>query len=226
LQEAEAKLKKEIESLARQRVIENLTKMIVQQKQVREATHRLVPRVAEKQRQAILAVRQLSPLEENIGGLCRSSIELVEVAQFSVVLPGALAAIEGDMESVTVSLREGKANDALVGTERQIEEDLQALLDALKDAAMMASGKSCQCKGCKGDKNKLLAEVRILRWMEAGLNKDTVTLDRGKQEGKISTRDVNSRANDLGRRQVEIRKITARLHAMTCPHCLAEGDAP
>ena len=224
LREAEAKLKQEIESLARQRVIENLTKMIAQQKQVREATRRLVPRVAEKQRQALLAVRQLAPLEENIAGLCRSSIELVELTQFSVVLPGALGAIEGDMNSVAELLRDGKADDEIVATQQKIESDLQALLDALKDAAN-ASGSPSRCKGCKGDKNKLLSEVRILRWMESALNKDTRVVDRSKLENKIAAGEAVTRTHDLGRRQEEIRKITARLHAMTCPHCLEEGDA-
>lgn len=224
LREAEAQLKKEIESLARQRVIENLTKMIAQQKQVREATRRLVPRVAEKQRQALLAVRQLAPLEETIAGLCRSSIELVELTQFSVVLPTALGAIEGDMNSVAESLRESKADDALVSTEQKIESDLQTLLDALKDAASASSSPS-RCKGCKGDKNKLLAEVRMLRWMETALNKDTRVVDRSKLESKIAAGEAASRTHDLGRRQDEIRKITARLHAMTCPHCLEEGDS-
>jgi hypothetical protein len=223
LREAEAKLKQEIESLARQRVIENLTKMIAQQKQVREATRRLVPRVAEKQRQALLAVRQLAPLEENIAGLCRSSIELVELTQFSVVLPGALSAIEGDMNSVAESLRDGKADDEIVATQQKIESDLQALLDALKDAASASSSPS-RCKGCKGDKNKLLSEVRILRWMEAALNKDTRVVDRSKLENKITAGAAVTRTHDLGRRQEEIRQITARLHAMTCPHCLEEGD--
>jgi hypothetical protein len=225
LREAEAQLKKEIESLARQRVIENLNKMIAQQKQVREATRRLVPRVVEKQRQALLAVRQLAPLEETIAGLCRSSIELVELTQFSVVLPGALGAIEGDMNTVAESLRDGKADDELVATEQKIESDLQALLDALKDAANASSSPS-RCKGCKGDKNKLLSEVRMLRWMEGALNKDTRVVDRSKLESKIAAGEAVSRTHDLGRRQEEIRKITARLHAMTCPHCLEEGDGP
>lgn len=223
LRDAETQLKKEVESLARQRVIENLTKMIAQQKQVREATRRLVPRVAEKQRQALLAVRQLAPLEESIAGLCRSSIELVEITQFSVVLPSALGAIETDMNGVADSLRDGKADDELVATQKKIESDLQALLDALKDAANASSYPS-QCKGCKGDKNKLLAEVRMLRWMEAGLNKDNLSVDKSKLDNKIGASEATSRTHDLGRRQEEIRRITARLHAMTCPHCLEEGD--
>jgi hypothetical protein len=202
-------------------VIENLTKMIAQQKQVREATRRLVPRVAEKQRQALLAVRQLAPLEETIAGLCRSSIELVELTQFSVVLPSALGAIEGDMNAVADSLRDARADDELVAKEQKIETDLQALLDALKDLANMSST-PCRCKGCKGDKNKLLSEVRMLRWMEAGLNKDTRVVDRSKLEKKIPVGEASTRTHDLGRRQEELRKITARLHAMTCPHCLQE----
>jgi hypothetical protein len=226
LQEAEAKLRKEIESLARARVMENLAKMIAQQKQVREATQRLVPRIAEKQKQAVLAVRQLAPLEENIAGLCRASIELVELAQFSVVLPAALGAIEGDMNSVAASLRDGKADEPLVAAEKKIEADLQALLDALKDSAPLNSQSGSQCKGCKGDKNKLLAEVRILRWMEAGLNRDTRKVDKARRDHSLAAGTAISRTNDLGRRQEEIRKITARLHAMTCPHCLEEGGAP
>lgn len=223
LKEAEAKLKKEIEALARQRVMENLTKMIAQQKQVREATRRLVPRVAEKQRQALLAVRQLAPLEENIAGLCRASIELVELTQFSVVLPTALGAIEGDMNSVAEALRDGKASDELVTTEKKIETDLQALLDALKDADVPSDVTPSKCKCCGCNKNKLLSEVRMLRWMEAALNKDTRVVDRGKIAQKIAAGEATARTHDLGRRQEEIRKITARLHAMTCPHCLEEG---
>jgi hypothetical protein len=223
LRDAETQLKKEIESLARQRVIENLTKMIAQQKQVREATRRLVPRVAEKQRQALLAVRQLVPLEETIAGLCRSSIELVELTQFSIVLPSALGAIEGDMNTVADSLRDGKADDEIVATEKKIESDLQALLDALKDAANASSTPS-RCKGCKCDKNKLLSEVRMLRWMETALNKDTRVVDASKLGNKIGVSEATTRTHDLGRRQEEIRKITARLHAMTCPHCLEEGE--
>jgi hypothetical protein len=126
---------------------------------------------------------------------------------------------------VADSLRAGKADDELVATERKIESDLEALLEALKDAAMAAEGQPCQCKGCKGDKNKLLAEVRMLRLMENALNKETRTVDRAKRENKVVAKEGLSRSRDLCRRQEDIRKVTARLHAMTCPHCLEEGDA-
>ena len=148
---------------------------------------------------------------------------MVELTQFSVVLPSALGAIEGDMNTVADSLRDGKADDELVATEKKIESDLQALLDALKDAANASSSPS-RCKGCKCDKNKLLSEVRMLRWMETALNKDTRVVDASKLGNKIGVSEATTRTHDLGRRQEEIRKITARLHAMTCPHCLEEGD--
>jgi len=66
----------------------------------------------------------------------------------------------------------------------------------------------------------------MLRWMEGALNKDTRVVDRSKLESKIAAGEAVARTHDLGRRQEEIRKITARLHAMTCPHCLEEGDEP
>ena len=53
---------------------------------------------------------------------------------------------------------------------------------------------------------------------------DTRVVDRSKLEKKLAAGEATTRTHDLGRRQEEIRKITARLHAMTCPHCLEEGD--
>jgi hypothetical protein len=70
-----------------------------------------------------------------------------------------------------------------------------------------------------------LAEIRMLRWMEGTLNKDTRVVDRSKLAKRIAVGEATSRTHNLGRRQEEIRKITARLHAMTCPHCLEEGNS-
>ena len=51
----------------------------------------------------------------------------------------------------------------------------------------------------------------MLRWMEGALNKDTRVVDRSKLESKIAAGESVTRTHGLGRRQEEIRKITARL---------------
>ncbi len=224
MQKLEEKLRKEVESLARQRVMEYLTKMIAQQRQVRETTEKLASRVAEKQKQAVLAVRQLAPAENAISELCKEAIELVETTQFSVVLPTALDQVDSQMISVADRLREGQANDEVIADEKRIEADLQALLDAMKDASAPSSGKSGQCKGCKGNQNTLLAEVKMLRWMQTGVHKDTKKVDELKGQGKISAETLAEDSAKLARRQETLREMTNKLHSKTCPHCLEGGE--
>jgi hypothetical protein len=224
MERLEEKLRKEVESLARQRVMEHLTKMLAQQKQVREATEKLLPRLADKQPQAVVAVRQLAGPEEAISGMCAECIELVETTQFSVVLPTALTAVNEQIDSVSERLREGRADKELVVDEKRIESDLQALLEAMKDASNSSNKNGGgQCKGCKGDRNKLLAEVKMLRWMQSGVHTDTAKLDERKTKQSVNEADLSRAAAELSRRQDSLRLISDRLHSMTCPHCLA-GD--
>ncbi|HAH44105.1 MAG TPA: hypothetical protein DCM07_04485, partial [Planctomycetaceae bacterium] len=80
-----------------------------------------------------------------------------------------------------------------------------------------------QCKGCKGNRNKLLAEVKMLRWMQQSVHTRTDQLDKQIEQKKITETSRQERIELLSVRQKEIDLITGRLHSMTCPHCLA-GD--
>lgn len=220
----EEQLRKEVESLARQRVMDQLQDMITQQKQVRQVTTKLQDRVAQKQKQAIAAVRRLSNSEEKIIALCIESIDLCELTQFSMVLPVALGSVLEQMELVNEGLIHGKADNAMIDDQRQIEESLQALLDAMIDASRPSNKQGGQCKGCKGNKNKLLAEVKMLRWMQQSVHERTENLDKLIDKKSISKTAQKKRIELLTVRQQEIDLVTGRLHTLTCPHCLTGGE--
>tara|TARA_R110002095_G_scaffold203952_2_gene186351 strand:+ start:1400 stop:2839 length:1440 start_codon:yes stop_codon:yes gene_type:complete len=224
MKKLEEQLRKEVESLVRQRVMDQLQDMIAQQKQIREVTAKLQDRVAQKQQQALAAVRRLASSEEKIINLCSESIELCELTQFSMVLPVALGAVREQMEFVNEGLLHGKADKDMIDDQLQIEKDLQSLLDAMIDASRPSSKQGGQCKGCKGNRNKLLAEVKMLRWMQQSVHQRTENLDTLIDQKKISEPAQRERIELLSVRQKEIDTVTGRLHSMTCPHCLAGGE--
>jgi hypothetical protein len=214
-------LEKELEAFVRQRVMETLTQMIGDQHQVRTTTEKLATRVAEGRKETLLAVRRLAEPEEKIVQLGEEALSLCELVEFSIAFPPALRSVINQMEIVAADLNASKANDDVIGREKQIEDDLQELLNALKQASR-PTGKMSQgqCQGCKQNLNKLLAEVKMLRWMELSLNKETKQLQQD-LEGK-STKDpaVAARIQPLTDKQMSIQTITQKLHDSTCKDCL------
>jgi hypothetical protein len=210
LSEAESLLRKELEALVRQQVMENLKAMIAQQRQVRGTTESLAPRVAELRESAMAAVRRLAVSEDEIISLDDKCLELAELTEFSMVLPAALRTVRDRMVFVATSLRDGTADDDVIAEEQQVETDLQALLDALKQASRPSPKVSAsQCMGCKGNINKLLAELKMLRWMQDALHGRTTVVD-----GRDVTDDARKElAAPLSSRQSELREITQRLDA-------------
>ena len=75
-------------------------------------------------------------------------------------------------------LNSGKvATRAVVDAEKQIEKDLQDLLDTLKQSVEQFQQGNSKCKGCKGNKNKLLAELKVMRMLQIRVNEETMDAD-------------------------------------------------
>lgn len=233
LSQSEQQLLEELQPLVRDRVIENLGAMLAQEQRVREATEQLASGVAEGQlasgvaegkRQAELAVRALGPNQVDITDLADSTIMLIEETRFSVTLPVALGAVRDQMPPISDDLSAGRADEELVYAEKQVENDLEDLLNAMKEARRQQknAGQSGQCQSCGGDKNKLLAEVKLLRLMQLAVNRET-----GKVNQALAA-DPSERLGDrivqLQIRQEQVRNATDVLHAMTCEDCLREAN--
>ena len=73
--------------------------------------------------------------------------------------------IKGNCSLVAERLDTGSADGPLVDDEKQIEQDLSDLLDTFKQLAAQPQGEG-NCRGCKGNKNKLLAELKTLRLLQ------------------------------------------------------------
>src|SRR5207244_3356128 len=118
-----------------------------------------VNRMNSGQRETIVRIKQLGSAEEAIVRIGDQTLALIEETHFSVALPPALRRVEQKCALIAAKLDDAQADAKVIALEWQVERDLQDLLDTFKQ---LASGKmsSGNCKGCKGDANKLLAELK------------------------------------------------------------------
>ncbi len=212
LAQAEEQLKKELEGLVRKQVMEHLTNMIVMQKQVRETTEKLQPRIMEGSAPAVASMKRLGDSEEEIIRLANDCIDLCELTDFSIAFPTALQDIVSKMELVRDNLKTGVGNEEVVVLEIEIEEDLQGLLDSLKQASKPnPDGEAGECMGCKGNMNKLLAELKMLRQMEVSLQSQTKRLDDKVVAKKITEAERTEKCAPLQTRQEEVLETTTKI---------------
>ncbi len=223
LTQSEQELLEELQPLVRDRVIENLGAMLSQEQRVREATVQLAPAVAEGRRQAIQAVRALSPSQVDVTDLADDTIMLIEETRFSVTLPIALGVVRDQMPPISDALAAGRADEEVIYAEKQVESDLEDLLNAMKESRRMDknSGQPSQCKSCGGNQNKLLAEVKLLRLMQLAVNRETGKVNQALADKPSD--DLAERIIQLQIRQEQVRNATDVLHQMTCQDCLTGG---
>jgi bacterioferritin-associated ferredoxin len=176
LEKQRNKLLDELEHQVRQQVVANLQEMLDRQKSIRGATEAVVARSITSDREVQLRVKQLGPAEQAVVRICVDTQELVDQTQFSVALPPALADLKDAEQSVADRLATGGADAPLVDDQKQIEKSLQDLLDTFKHLAAQ-QGEGGQCHGCKGNKNKLLAELKVMRMLQIRVTDHTTKLD-------------------------------------------------
>ena len=212
LAEAEDQLKKELEGLVRRQVMEHLSNMIAQQKQVRETTEKLQPRIAEGSSQAMVSLKRLGNSEEEIITLGNDCIDLCVLTEFSVAFPTALGDIVAKMEVVRDQLEGGLGNDEVILQESEIESDLEGLLAALKQASKPnPDGEAGECMGCKGNMNKLLAELKMVRQMEQSLQVQTQRIDDMVVAKKITDDQRTEKCQPLQSRQEQVLEATTKI---------------
>ena len=222
LEEERKKLMAEIEKQVRKQVIENLTEMLDRQVAVRGATEKLSPKLASQDREASINVKKLAAPEQRIVAICDSTIELVEQTQFSQVLPMALKSVQRRMLYVTADLQAGRGNAQTIAAEKEIERDLKDLIDTFKQLSQ-SSNQPSNCKSCGGDKNKLLAELKVLRMLQTRVNEETKDAD-GRRNAALQELppELKKKIGSVADMQQQVEEGTDKLHHMTCPDCLSE----
>jgi hypothetical protein len=219
------KLLEEVEKQVRAQVIENLTQMLDRQKLVREQTEKLSAGLQSGDREAALRAKRLATAEKHIVGIADQTVELIELTQFSVALPPAIRGVQRQCLYVTADLEAGRGDAKVVAAEQQVERDLTDLIDTMKQAAAMASAGNSQCKGCKGNKNKLLAELKVLRLMQLRVNEETKDAD-GRRAAALAElpADLKAKIGTIRDNQGQAHDAADKIHRSVCPDCLAPEE--
>jgi len=184
LDEERNKVLADVEKLVRKQVVMNLTEMLERQKSVRAGTEAAVKVLTSSQgtgpRETLLKLRQLGVAETAIVRIADQTVDLIEQTQFSVALPPAIRRVQQKIATIAATLDDSRADSRLVQSEIQVEKDLQDLLDTFKElAASKVTPGNCNCKG---DKNKLEAELKVVRLMQTRVNDDTQTADKDRPQ--------------------------------------------
>jgi hypothetical protein len=173
LEKERQRVVQELEQQVRKVVIENLQEMLDRQTGIRKATEALLPKVA-RQRESRIQLQQLAPAEQRVAAICQQTLELIIETEFSVALPPALETLQRNMLLVSGDLAGGRGDQRVIDTEIAIEQDLKDLLETFKEMPNSAGQCEGECNGCKGNLNKLLAELKVVRMMQSRVNKGTV----------------------------------------------------
>jgi hypothetical protein len=207
------KMLAEIESQVKRQVLENLALMLEKQTAIREANQALAPRLAQGNREAVLRLKALAASETHIANMAEVTAQLVEDTEFSFALPPNLRNIQRRAIYVTSDLNIGKGDAPVILAEQKIERDIADLIDTFKQSTNPSQGQS-RCKGCKGDKNKLLAELKAIRLLQTRVNEETKELDDHRAAIKQLPKELQDQIGETRDHQAAVRDTLDKLDAM------------
>ncbi len=122
----------ELRTELQSRIFAELTEMHEIQATIRETTEAQAPRVAQRSRTALILVVGLSQKEAELADRTDHLRALTEETEFGIALPTALRVVAREMSKAQEWLKEGDAGARTVTLEKRIEEDLLALLEAMR----------------------------------------------------------------------------------------------
>jgi hypothetical protein len=215
LEDEAEKLLDQLRAEVKRRVMEGLTLMLEKQVAVRESTELVGPKAAAGSRQAITAVVGLGKSEGRIVEMANELITLVEETEFGIALPAALLMVRDAMGSVQASLAEGDGSEKVVNAERQIEADLAALLDAMKQLPSSKMSNRKAQKGGQRDRqrelNRLIAELKMIRLLQTRTNQRTSDVDQSRAGLSALSAAVKEQIEAVADQQDFVREATERL---------------
>lgn len=218
LEEARDKLQKELERKIRGLVVDNLRAMLKQQTQIREQLEIVSELADQGDARAIVQVRSFTAPEQEIIVLAEETIELTELVEFSVALPPALSAVRDRMIYLVDDYSAGLGGPAVVAATIQVEQDLEALIDAMEMSNQNQEPKEPQDPQQQNPReqeereiNQILAELRMLRIMQVATNENVVRLEQARKSGDLPATVLRQREEMTRDQQDSVREATAKL---------------
>lgn len=222
LKAARAKLAAEADKLLnrlraeiKKRTIEGIVQMLEGQVTIRQSTERLGPRLKDGGRVVSNSVAGLAPAENKLIVIGEGLISLVEETEFGIALPAALRSVTDGMNDIKERLAAVDASEQVVGMEKQVEEDLQSLLDAMKQLpSSNGSGEGNRNSRAARERqlNQIIAELKMVRMLQVRVNRDTKEVDGQRPaDAKDLTLTLTRRIEALEGRQEDVYDVTERI---------------
>jgi hypothetical protein len=209
------KLLNRLRAEIKKRTIEGIVQMLEGQIAIRQSTERLGPRAKEGARNVLTSIVALGTAEQKLIVIGEGLTALVEETEFGIALPAALRSITDGMTDVKERLAAADASADVIAAEKQIEEDLAALLEAMKQLPSQGDGGRAQA-GNASDRerqlNRLIAELKIVRMLQVRVNRDTKETDKKRPaDAKDLPAALTRRIESLQDRQEDVHDVTERI---------------
>ena len=197
-------------------LIADLTEMQEYQMAMRETTQAQAPRVLQKSRTALVSVAGLSKKEAELGERMEHLLALVEETEFGIALPTTLRILSREMRSIEGWLKAGDVAPRTVAYETRIEEDLVGLLRAIRrlppqTPAPPGTLLTLELRERERELNRLVAELTMVRMLQARLNDDTIGVDKSRPASANLPPAVRREVEALEATQDEIRESLAKM---------------
>ena len=156
------------------------------------------------------------PVLEGIIDVANEVLTLVEETEFGIALPAALRVVRRSMIGVRRSLKQGDASKQVVTAERQVEEDLKTLIDAMKEMpASRISSRRAQRDNARDrqrELNRLIAELKMIRLLQVRVNGETIEVDGKRPDrAKSLSAAIQTAIEDVETHQEDVLLTTQQL---------------
>jgi hypothetical protein len=198
------------------RMINEITELHESQMSIRETTQAQVPRLAQKSRSAMITMAGLSQKETALATSAEQLLALVEETEFGIALPTTLRVLGREMHSIEGWLKDGDASPRTIGFEQRVEDDLLALLGSVRRLPPTTppppgTPLPTEPRERERELNRLIAELKMVRMLQARLNDDTSGLDKNRPGAPALPPQLRRELESLEAGQDEIRDALAKI---------------
>jgi len=221
LEDALAQLRQELQEQVLKALEERFTEMLSKQREITAGT--ILTQKKRKEIEALTAkgkvpsfvrerCQKFSEAESTLRADAESALKLIEEEGSSAVFPEIVKEIAEDLALVSGFLENFETGLATVEVQKQIENVLEELLDALTRRMEQQDGKDGQGNGEGQDQPliPLTAELRMLRTLQVGVNRKTKVVNK-LETGKKRKDFADNTAKKQGRVKELTRKLANKL---------------